>query len=89
MKKSIARTTLIIILISCVTYLFARESLHVHELYQENERIKGKIEELKMSNKELEKRINTLKNDKLYIEKVAREELGMIKQGEKVYKFEE
>ena len=61
----------------------------MHELYQENERIKGKIEELKMSNKELEKRISTLKNDKLYIEKVAREELGMIKQGEKVYKFEE
>jgi cell division protein FtsB len=70
-------------------YLFAREGLHVHELYQENERIKGKIEEFKMSNKELEKRINTLKNDKLYIEKVAREELGMIKQDEKVYKFEE
>lgn len=89
MKKSIARTTLIIILISCVIYLFAREGLHLNDLYQENERIKGKIEELKMSNKELEKRINTLKNDKLYIEKVAREELGMIKQGEKVYKFEE
>jgi len=89
MKKSIVRTTLIIILIPCVIYLFAREGLHVHELYQENERIKGKIEELKMSNKELEKRINTLKNDKLYIEKVAREELGMIKQDEKVYKFEE
>ena len=89
MKKSIARTTLIIILISCVIYLFTREGLHVDELYQENERIKGKIEELKMSNKELEKRINTLKNDKLYIEKVARDELGMIKQGEKVYKFEE
>ena len=89
MKKSIARTTLIIILISCVTYLFAKESLHVQELYQKNERIKGKIEELKMSNKELEKRINTLKNDKLYIEKVARDELGMIKQGEKVYQFEE
>ncbi len=70
-------------------YLFAREGFYVHELYQENERVKSKIEELKMSNKELEKRIETLKKDKLYIEKVAREELGMIKQGEKVYKFEE
>jgi cell division protein FtsB len=89
MKKSLLRTTLIIILISCVIYLFGREGLYVRELYQENERVKSKIEELKMSNKELEKRIETLKKDKLYIEKVAREELGMIKQGEKVYKFEE
>jgi cell division protein FtsB len=89
MKKSILRTSVIIILISCVLYLFAREGFHVNELRQENERIKSKIEELKASNEKLLKTIETLKKDKLYIEKVAREELGMIKQSEKVYKFEE
>jgi cell division protein FtsB len=89
MKKSIIRVSVIIILISCVAYLFTREGFRVNSLHEENERIKSKIEELKTSNEKLTKIIETLKKDKLYIEKVAREELGMIKQGEKVYKFEE
>ncbi len=89
MKRSALRTSVIIILISCVVYLFAREGFQVHELRLKNEQIKSNIEELKTSNEKLLKTIEVLKKDKLYIEKVAREELGMIKQSEKVYKFEE
>lgn len=36
----------------------------------------------------LEKRIERLKNDDKYIEKMIREQLNMIKQGEKIYKNE-
>jgi cell division protein FtsB len=48
-----------------------------------------KIEELQSANEELKKKIELLKRDKLYREKVAREELRMIKEGEKIIIFEE
>jgi cell division protein FtsB len=72
-----------------VMYLFAKEASHVYALYQQNEKTKSKIEELSDKNEELKKKIELLKNDEQYIEKMAREELGMIKQSEKVYRFGE
>lgn len=58
-------------------------------LREENEKIEKKIEELEFANKELEGKIKAIKSDKRYIEKIAREELGMIKEGDKVYRFAE
>jgi cell division protein FtsB len=89
MKKLLLRVALVLILTSVAIYAFAREFSEFDALYRENQRIKGKTGELKNANDDLHKKIESLKNDKLYIEKVAREQLGMIKQGEKVYKFEE
>ena len=44
------------------------------------------IEEVKDNNKRLEEELEKLKNDPLYLEKVAREKLGLAKEGEIVYK---
>ncbi|MBW2559581.1 MAG: septum formation initiator family protein [Deltaproteobacteria bacterium] len=38
-------------------------------------------------NKDLKKEIGLLKSDVRYIEAVARRELGMVKQGDRVYQF--
>ncbi len=89
MKKSLLWTALILTVALIATYAFAREFSQVHALYEENEKIKGRTEEFKNTNEDLQKKIEALKKDELYIEKVVREELGMIKQGEKVYRFEE
>lgn len=89
MRKLLLRVVLVLTLTSVAIYMFAKEFSEFDELYKENQRIKGKTGELKNANEDLQKKIESLKNDKLYIEKVAREQLGMIKQGEKVYKFEE
>lgn len=89
MKRLLLRVALVLILTSIAIYAFAKEFYEFDALYRENERIKGETGELKNTNDDLHKKIGSLKNDKLYIEKVAREQLGMIKQGEKVYKFEE
>lgn len=89
MRKLLLRVVLVLTLTSVAIYTFAKEFSEFDELYRENQRIKGKTGELKNANEDLQKKIESLKNDKLYIEKVAREQLGMIKQGEKVYKFEE
>jgi len=89
MKKTAVRSILIVVLTLGVVYLFAREISEVRFLREENEKIEKKIEQLEIGNKELEVKIKTIKNDKRYIEKIAREELGMIKEGDKVYRFAE
>jgi Septum formation initiator len=89
MKQSFVVNILILTIGLTVVYLFAKEASHVYALYQENEKTKSRIEQIEKTNEELKKKIELLKNDNLYIEKMAREELGMIKQGEKIYRFEE
>jgi cell division protein FtsB len=89
MKKTVVRSILIVALTLAVVYLFTREISEVLFLRKENEKIEKKIEELEFANKELEGKIKAIKSDKRYIEKIAREELGMIKEGDKVYRFAE
>ena len=57
--------------------------------YQEGQKLKrksddliGRIEAIKSENKQLENEIERLKTDPEEIEKIAREELGMVKSGE-------
>ncbi len=85
--KRFLRATLLIVLAALVTYLYIDGIEGLYRLYLENEKTKAKIEEIAYKNQQLESEIDALKNDKLYIEKVAREELGMIKKGEKIYRF--
>ena len=75
--------------VSLVVYLFAREVSHVYALHQENERVKMQGEELQKTNDELRKKIELIKTDKAYMEKIIRDELGMIQTGEKIYRFKE
>ena len=73
--------------VSLLVYLFAREISHVYALHIENEKIKVETKELVIKNEELRRKINFIEKDKKYVEKIIREELGMIKKGEKVYRF--
>jgi len=89
MKKKAMRGILIAALTIGVAYLFAEEISQVSFLRGENEKIEKKIEGLELANTELEEKIKAIKNDKRYLEKIAREELGMIKEGDKVFRFAE
>jgi len=89
MERIIIRTLLIMGLVSLLVYLFAREISHVYALHTENEKIKMEAKELVIKNNELKKKIQFIDNDKEYKEKIIREELGMIKKGEQVYRFQE
>ena len=70
-------------------FLFSKESSKLHFLKNENSKIEKRISELEQEKESYNKKIDAIQNDKKYIEKVLRNELGMIKEGEKVYKFEE
>ena len=80
---------LILAVVSFLVYLFAREISQVYALHQENDKVKLEGKELEMANNELRKKIELIKTDKVFMEKIIREELGMIKTGEKIYRFKE
>lgn len=60
--------------------------IQIHSLRQEKKQkeTESKILQAKMVDLEIEKK--RLEKDKFYLEKQARERLGMVKKGEKVYK---
>lgn len=89
MTKFVSKTILILLCISLVAYIFAKEITKVYSLYRENDEIKKRIVTLKKENDELRKQIKVLNTEIPIIEKLAREELGMIKNSEKIYKFKE
>ncbi len=49
------------------------------------DRLKEENEAMKENNKKIEERIQKIYGDEEYIEKVAREQLGLVKDGETVY----
>ena len=87
MFKKLFRSTFILALIILLTFLFSREFSHLHFLTKENKKIEERIETLTIQNENYKEKIDSVKNDKRYIEKLIRDDLGMIKKGEKVYKF--
>jgi cell division protein FtsL len=89
MTKFIIKAIFILLCISLVTYIFTKEITKVYSLYRQNAEIKKRIVKLKKESEELQKQITVLNTEIPIIEKIAREELGMIKNSEKIYKFQE
>ena len=69
--------------------MFFNEISKVYFLKNENKRIEKKIEGLEARNSAYREEIKAMKQDKRYIEKILREELGMIKEKEKIFRFKE
>ena len=88
MTRAIARNILILTVCLLVVFIFVRELSRLYVLSEENERIRLKVSELEAENEALREKIRLLKSDKRYIEQAVRRELGMIKENEKVYRFE-
>ena len=50
-------------------------------------RISKEIQALSEGNRELEREVNALRSDPYMIEKIARKELGLVREGELIYKI--
>lgn len=57
------------------------------ELYNQKNDLIQKTEQLEAETAKLKQQINNLKNDPALLERIAREEYGMKKEGETVYKI--
>ncbi|MFH1905430.1 MAG: septum formation initiator family protein [bacterium] len=79
----------IIIILSAVLaiYVFTPCIIEQRKLNKQIANLENEIERVRESNKKLAKEISALKNDSLYIEKLARKELGLIRSGEVIYKL--
>ncbi len=72
-----------------VALMFFNEISKVYFLKNENKRIEKRIDDLEAQNRAYREEIKALKQDERYIEKILREELGMIKDKEKIFRFKE
>ncbi len=70
-----------------LTYLFLSGYLNLRKVGERLVRIEEENKRLIQENKRLEEEIKALEGDPFYIEKIAREELGMVRKGEIVYEI--
>ncbi|MBN2097338.1 MAG: septum formation initiator family protein [Candidatus Omnitrophica bacterium] len=66
--------------------IFIPGFIKMRNLAQENRRLEQQIAEIRQSNQSLQEQQQMLKNDPLYLEKIAREKLGVARKGEVVYR---
>ncbi|NIT14257.1 MAG: hypothetical protein GTN99_08480 [Candidatus Dadabacteria bacterium] len=87
MLINIIRISIILVITIIFSFLFIKEISRLEALQIENEKIIVESSALEKENEQLKLKIEALKNDYEYIEIIARQELGMIKEGEKIIKF--
>ena len=88
MYKKIIRSALILLVVTAIGFLFLSEISKLDRLEKQNDAITERIDTISSQNEDYKDKIRAMKTDIRYVEKVIREELGMIKEGEKVYKFD-
>ncbi|HEX7232628.1 MAG TPA: septum formation initiator family protein [Candidatus Binatia bacterium] len=77
----------LIILLALITVIGERGVLHLWRLRGEKNRLDEQNFHLQKENETLRQRVYRIRNDNAYLEKVAREELNLVRPGEIVYRF--
>lgn len=84
--KLIRQTTFLLI-VAVFLIIFLPGYAKIQELRQRNKELELNIKKLRKENLRFKKEGERLENDPAYLEKVARERLGVVKKGEVVYRF--
>ena len=63
--------------------------LRIRELRAQEARLSGRVDALEAENARLRENVRRLNEDERYIERVARESQGLVRDGETVYRFPE
>lgn len=82
-KRMNLKNMVIIILIAILVISYVRQELTMNKIHKDIEAKQTQLNELQDKNKKLQDEANQSSTDE-YIERMARERLGMIKDGEKV-----
>ena len=64
-----------------------KESVRAWQMRRDMQTVERDLTTLRAQQAELARTVDRLRNDPLYIEKLAREEMGMVREGETVLKF--
>lgn len=77
-----------IVLITGILTVFGERGLtKAYKLTRERDEIRAKIEKQKRENQYLRGELASLRSDRRYIENIARKDLGLVREGETVYRF--
>jgi len=77
-----------LLILGSLTFFGEKGIFNLLRLRKEVVRIKEKNLQLEEENQKLKEEVKRLHNDKRYIEEIARKELGMVKEGEIIYRFD-
>jgi cell division protein FtsB len=83
-RKKIVLYLLLIAVVIAVVFLPGFSELQ--RLREENDRYKQRISLLRRRNDTLREELSKMREDPLYLEKKAREKLGIVKEGEIIYR---
>lgn len=85
-KRKKSKVGLILIAVICAYFIYIMVGQEKLLIQKQNEmkKIEAKIEDEKALNEELQKQKQEVNSDS-YVERIAREKLGMVKPGEKVF----
>ncbi|MFV1950711.1 MAG: septum formation initiator family protein [Nitrospinota bacterium] len=94
-EKDNKKRILILLIVSVVFFVFLilitvfseKGIIHIYHLNKKLVVIKADIDRLQNENQRLKREIHALRTDFSYIEKIAREDLGLVKPGELVLEF--
>ncbi|PIU40548.1 MAG: hypothetical protein COT00_01135 [Candidatus Omnitrophica bacterium CG07_land_8_20_14_0_80_50_8] len=84
-RPGMALIFLLLLLIFAV--LLAPRVMQVHSLQVRSENLEAELTRIKLENQQLENQLRQLREDPVYLEKVARVKFNKAKQGEIVYKI--
>ncbi len=88
LKTFVVRAIAVVILIATFQYVFNADSRARHDsLREELDRMQRLNRTLADDNERLRLQVDAIKTDDSYLEKMARQEFGMIRDGETVYRF--
>jgi cell division protein FtsB len=77
----------IVIVVLALSAYGTRAVLRVSEMRREMDAMERDLVTLRVRTEELTRTVDRLRNDPAYIEKLAREDLGYVREGETVLKF--
>ncbi len=86
-RRFIYTFVLLLVTLSLFTIFGDRGAIHLWRLWGEKKMLDEKNFLLQKENETLRDRIDRLRHDASYLEKVAREELGLVRAGDMIYRF--
>lgn len=86
-RKMYVIPLLAITLILYFTVFGDRGLLRIYHLNRERQEVQQRLETLKNENLKLVREVDALKNDRRYLESIARRDFGMVRSNEVIYQF--
>ncbi len=87
------RKRLYLIPAACITFILyftifgERGLLRIYHLNREKKEIQQRVDAMRNDNMRLVREIDALKNDRRYLESIARKDFGLVRQNETIYQF--